>query len=145
MSFLAHRNIYFELFFFSRITDWPNPDWCLHTYLWKFRYIIMSPLHLDLFYQIANATRVLPGLELCYLQVDIKQVDERGLRMWFEPVTSKAKHNTCGLKWLMQMEFHNTRYSKYNNYFKKFQIVKFDHNKKIYERWKLLKHQGGLN
>lgn len=40
----------------------------------------MSPLHLDLFYQIANATRVLPGLEL-YLQVDIKQVDERGLRM----------------------------------------------------------------
>lgn len=44
----------------------------------------MSPLHLDLFYQIANATRVLmvlPGLELCYLQVDIKQVDERGLRM----------------------------------------------------------------
>lgn len=59
----------------------------------------MSPLHLDLFYQIANATRVLPGLELCYLQVDIKQVDERGQRMWFEPVTSKAKHKTCGLKW----------------------------------------------
>lgn len=45
----------------------------------------------------------------------------------------------------MQMEFNNTRYSKYNNYFKKFQIVKFDHNKNFYDRWKLLKHQGGLN
>lgn len=44
----------------------------------------------------------------------------------------------------MQMEFNNTRYSKYNNYFKKIQIVKFDHNKKFYDRWKLLKHQGGL-
>lgn len=97
--FLSALEHLFWVGFFSRITDWPNPDWCLHTYLWKFRYIIMSPLHLDLFYQIANAKRVLPGLELCYLQVDIKQVDERGLRMWFEPVTSKAKHKTCGLKW----------------------------------------------